>query len=295
MSLNLRLAQAGLLLRVHQPFVTSSRLLALREVRRALRVQGLVVAEPVQFNRRELIRCRGRWAELETYIPNSKAPAIWPSYVRMYRAMGRLHNALARVDLKVPTPIISTYGPPGSLRRWMRVTGAAVGADPEAAEASRWLERLISALARQWMPPRALPCQLIHGDVRLGNVVQTPDGADVYLDFGFAAMRPRIHDLAYSLAWIVLRPDAGGTAEDFTWNRVPELIDAYEQGAGVALEPSERRALGPYLASVPLYLAAISGYTPDPARHLLDEMPFLRIAEWVLANPEAVVAASGAQ
>lgn len=290
MSLNLRLAQAGLMLRVHQPFVTSSRLLALRDVRRALAARTLVVAQPVQYDGRELLRCRGRWAEIETYIPNSKAPAVWPSYVRMYRAMGRLHRELAAVDLKVPTPVISTYGPPGTLRRWMLVTGAAVGVDTEAADTSRWVNRLIGALERQWVPARELPRHLIHGDVRLGNVVETPDGADVYLDFGFAAMRPRIHELAYSLAWIVLRPDAGGTAEGFTWLRVAELIDAYQEGAGVALDSTERRALGPYVAAVPLYLAAISGYTSDPARHLLDEMPFLRIAEWVLANRDAVVA-----
>jgi len=288
MSLNLHLAAVGLVLRVHQPFVTRRRVLALRQILRGLVENGLGVPEPVPFQHRELVRCRGRWAELETFKPNSRAPATWHSYIRMFRAMGTLHRALAQFGVGVPTPVLSTYGPPGTLRRWMVVTTAAVGTDTPAGETAAWVNRLIRELDRQWVPSRDLPCQLIHGDIRLSNVVAAPDGEAVYLDFGFAAVRPRIHDLAYSLAWIVLRPDGTGTGDNFGWERLPELIDAYEEGAGVSLESIERQALGPYLAAVPLYLAAISGYTPGPARHLLEELPFLRIAEWALANLETV-------
>ena len=56
--------------------------------------------------------------------------------------------------------------------------------------------------------------------------------------------------------------------------------------------PVERRALAPYLAAVPLYLAAIAGHTPDPVGVLLGERPFLRIAEWVLSHPSEVTAAT---
>ena len=130
--------------------------------------------------------------------------------------------------------------------------------------------------------------QLVHGDVRLGNVAAAPGGEPVNLDFGFAAIRPRIHDLGYALSWIVLRPDDSGRAEDFQWDRLPELVTAYEDSTQTTLSPIERRALGPYMAAVPLYLASISGFIPDPVRRLLEERPFLRIAEWVLANPESV-------
>jgi hypothetical protein len=52
---------------------------------------------------------------------------------------------------------------------------------------------------------------------------------------------------------------------EFDWHRIPELIDAYESTAHSPISDSERAALGPYLATVPLYLAATAGYLEDPA------------------------------
>ena len=46
MSLNARLEPAGVVLRVHQPFVSRARLLGLQAVRRQLTEQGLRVAVP---------------------------------------------------------------------------------------------------------------------------------------------------------------------------------------------------------------------------------------------------------
>jgi len=46
--------------------------------------------------------------------------------------------------------------------------------------------------------------------VRLGNVRRSPAGEPVYFDFGFLARRPRIHELAYALSWILLRPACAG-------------------------------------------------------------------------------------
>jgi hypothetical protein len=65
-------------------------------------------------------------------------------------------------------------------------------------------------------------------------------------------------------------------------------IDAYHEGAGSRLEPAERQALLPYLAAVPLYLAAISGYTSNPLEHLLELAPSIDIAEWTLSNASPV-------
>lgn len=291
MSLNLHLASVGLVLRVHQPFVTRQRILALREVRRNLGLQGLRVPEPRSFGRRDLLRCRGRWAEIEAYVAHTKPPPTWGSYVSMYRAMGRLHRALVGVTSSVPRPVLSTYATPRTLRRWAAVTSDLVTPNTEAAETVVRLRKAVRVLERQWIPALALPVQVIHGDIRLGNVALAPDGDAVYLDFGFTAVRPRVHDIAYSLSWIVLRPDDRGRAEDFPWDRLPELIWAYEEAGQDALTAIERRAIGPYLAAVPLYLAAISGYTPDPSKHLLDELPFLGIAEWVLANSESLLPA----
>lgn len=124
---------------------------------------------------------------------------------------------------------------------------------------------MLDSLEHHWTPPERLPQQVIHGDIRLGNVATTPDGAVAYFDFGFAARRPRIHDLAYSLFWIVLKPDASGRAEEFDWRLASQLVAAYETTGVHPLTDLERRAIGPYVAGVPMYFAAIASYIPTPA------------------------------
>jgi Ser/Thr protein kinase RdoA (MazF antagonist) len=291
MSLNLRLDPAGLVLRVHRPFVSRPRLLALQEVRRRLVERGRRVAAPLPWRGAALFRCGGRWAELEPYLPSERPAATPESYVAMFEAMGALAAALRGIDAPVPRPVVATYGPPSSLRRWLPATERAVGGDGAAAATARRVRGLVERLRSRWASEAELPVQLVHGDVRLGNVPRAPDGAPVYFDFGFLARRPRVHELAYALAWIVLRPDGRGTAEGFAWEIVPRLVEAYEQAAGTALVEAERRALAPYTAAVPLYLVAIAGFMPDPVAHIQDptRLTFLRIAEWLLAHPDAVL------
>ena len=202
--------------------------------------------------------------------------------------MGTLHRTLAALDVTVPRPLVATYAPPGTLRRWLPITQAAVQSDSEAANIARLLRDLISRLSRQWVPASHLPQQLIHGDVRLSNVCRTPEGKTVYLDFGFLARRPRIHDLAYALAFMVLALQGEQTPERFAWQNIPQLIEAYETSAHSRLTVAERKALAPYTASVPLYAATLAGFGNDPPRLLRERVPFLRLSEWLLAHPEAL-------
>lgn len=290
MSLNLRLDSAGLVLRVHPAFVSKSRTLALREIRRRLLASGLVAAEPRPLPDGDVITVDGRCVELEALVPFEKPEATWESYQWMYGTMGRLHRATARLDVSMPRPVLSTYGPPGSLRRWMSVTEPAVQHDEVAADVAGLLRRLIGVLTVDWVPESKLPVGFVHGDVRLGNVGLGPRQESVYLDFGFAARRPLVHDLAYSLAWIILRPDDQGEAERFAWPELRGLVAAYESAAGRRLTPIERRALPSYLAAVPMYLSAIAGFMPDPVEHLRNEVRqrLLRSSEWILAHPDVV-------
>ncbi len=289
MSRNVRLDPAGLVLRVHQPFVSRPRLLALQEVRRRLASRGLAVPTPVRWRGSTVFRCGNRWAELEEYLPHARLEREFRSYSWLFDAMGILHRALAALDLAVPRPSVATYAPPGSLRRWLPVTESAVRDDPEAAEIARLLRDLVRRLRRQWPPATVLPRQLIHGDVRLSNVCLAPEGETVYFDFGFLALRPRIHELAYSLAFMVLTLDGHRAPESFAWQGVPRLIEAYEAAAHSRLTPAERRALAPCTAAVPLYHAALDGFTNDPAGQLRGRLPFLRLSEWLLAHPAAML------
>jgi Ser/Thr protein kinase RdoA (MazF antagonist) len=308
MSLNVGLTPAGshaagphatgLVLRVHRPLISRARLVALQAVREGLAGQGLGVPAPVPWQGATLFRCGERWAELEPFLPGVRPEATPDAYAWMFRAMGALHRALAPLDLHVPRPVVATYGPPSTLRRWLQEAEGAVRGDEQAAYTARRLRGLVGRLRALWVPAPALPVHLIHGDIRLGNVCLSPGGAPpgepVYFDFGFLARRPRVHELAYALSWIVLRPDSRGSAEGFAWELVPRLVGEYEGAARTSLTAAERRALAPYTAAVPLYLGAIAAQVPDPVAHLRHEtrLRFLDIAEWLLAHPEAVFGSS---
>src|SRR5258708_11833110 len=117
MSLNARLEPAGLVLRVHQPFVSRARLLATQNVRQHLASQGLVVPTALRWQRSTVFRCGTRLAELEAYIPHERPTPTLEAYAWLFHALGTLHRALAKVHLPVPRPVIATYAPPATLRR----------------------------------------------------------------------------------------------------------------------------------------------------------------------------------
>jgi Ser/Thr protein kinase RdoA (MazF antagonist) len=289
MSLNVWLDPAALVLRVHQYFVSRQRLLAIQEARRRLASQGLLVPVPVRWRGSTVFRCRNRWAELDEYLPHERPEPSPGSYSWMFGAMGHMHRALAALDLEIPRPLIATYAPPGTLQRWLPVTEAAVQDDPQAREIARLLRNLVGRLRLQWLPATRLPMQLVHGDVRLTNVCRTPEGKTVYLDFGFLAWRPRIHELAYSLAYMVLALDATPTPESLAGQNVVPLVEEYEAAAETTLTDVERRALAPYVAAVPLYHAANAGFRDDPVSQLRVGLPFLRLSKWLLEHPTALL------
>lgn len=287
-SLNVWLDSPGWVLRVHQPYVTRPRLSAVQEVRRRLAHQGLRVPVALPWREATVFRCGNRWAEVEEYLPHVKPKPTPDAHVWLFSAMGTLHRALAALDVSVPRPVDATYAPPDTWRRWFAVTAFAVQDDPEAADIVRWLRDLTRRLHHAWIPVAELPQQLIHGDVRLGNLCRGTDDTTVYFDFGFCARRPRIYDLAYSLAFMVWAFDALPAPERFPWESVPRLIDAYEEARHSRLDPRERQALVPCTAAVPLFAAALDGFSEDPVGNLRTRLPFLRLSEWLLAHPDAL-------
>lgn len=289
MSLNAHLVEAGLVLRVHQHFVSRRRLLALQGLRRALLAQDLVTPRPVCWHGKPLLRCRNRWCELETFVAHRRPPRSPEGYAWMLRATGALHAALRELELGLPRPLVATYAPPGSLRRWLPVTRRAVQADPEACEVVERLSELVRQLSRQWVPARALPRQLIHGDVSPRNICRAQDERPLFLDLGFAARRPRVHELAYALAFMLYSYEAHLAPERFAWQTIAPLIAGYEIAVSWPLTSLERAALSVYAASVPLYAAALDGFTEAPAAKLKARAPFLRLSAWLLAHPDALL------
>lgn len=130
--------------------------------------------------------------------------------------------------------------------------------------------------------------QLIHGAPRLSNICQTPDGDPVFFDFGFSAVRPRIHDLAYASVFVILGMEGGRAPQSFAWDVIPALMLAYERAADTVLLPDEHSALSSYAVAVLLYHAALDGFTADPVGILRSRLPWIRLGQWLVDNPNVL-------
>jgi Ser/Thr protein kinase RdoA (MazF antagonist) len=95
-----------------------------------------------------------------------------------------------------------------------------------------------------------LPCAPIHGDYKLGNAGELPDGSWATFDLDFARVRERVYDIAASLHHVA----PGG---DLLEPR--PLLGAYERTAQESLTRDEYRWLPAALALVPLHWAATAG------------------------------------
>jgi Ser/Thr protein kinase RdoA (MazF antagonist) len=253
-SLNLLLGD--LVLRVNKPFVSRRHILADQELRRYLASRGIRVAAPVG----QVFRCGMYWAQLEEYVPDlTRATGT-----ALFAAIGELHRAMSAYTRPRPRPQIRTCVSPGTLRRWVNLNHAAGKAE------------LVRMLSRQWVPSNTLPTHLIHNDAHPDNIRQHAN-SPIYLDLGGAAPGPRIHDIAYALAYTLFDYHETADLATFPWSEISLLLKAYENSAG-SLTDEEHKALAPYTAAVPIYYAICEW----------GDRGFARIARWLLTHPEAI-------
>ena len=107
-----------------------------------------------------------------------------------------------------------------------------------------------------------LPCTPIHGDYKLGNAVELPDGSWATFDLDFARVRERLYDIAGSLNHVTQSGAFQGGLVRLPATGLPEpgrLLDAYESTAPEPLTRDEHRWLPGALALVPLHWAATAG------------------------------------
>jgi Ser/Thr protein kinase RdoA (MazF antagonist) len=102
-----------------------------------------------------------------------------------------------------------------------------------------------------------LPCAPIHGDYKLGNAGELPDGSWATFDLDFARVRERLYDIAGSLNHVA---QSGALLEP------RRLLDAYEGTAPEPLTRDEHRWLPAALALIPLHWAATAGLVGDGIR-----------------------------
>ncbi len=282
-SLNLLLPRRSEVVRVHPRFVTERRLEGLREVRACLATAGCLVGEPRPILAADYVSCNGMLVEAETYVPHLKPAPSPESYRWLFQATGLLHAALGECSIDLEPPVETNWGPPDVVDVLVAELVEACAGDRSVIADLDRMRRLADQLRERWTVESSLPPQFVHGDVRLGNLA-TSGGDAVYLDFGFAGVRPRVCDLAYALFWLVLQPDSRGRADTFEWSFVTELVSAYESEAPTAVLSEERFAFNAYMAAVPIYLAALSGRHADPAGELRGSRHLVDIGEWTLEH-----------
>ncbi len=264
MSRNVHLVDLALVLRVHAPFVSATRVRAERQLKRALLDAGLPAARPRSLDGRDLLKVAGRVAEVEQYVPHRVPAPGWDAYRAMFATVSCIHRVLDCCH--VPRPAVSTYGAPGTLRRHLGLLSQRQ-LTPRSRQHVEEVAALVRAVERSWVPARDLPETVVHGVPRLENLPTGQFGEPVVLDLGFAARRPRIHDLAYATAWILLGPDDAGVESDDDVRQIRRCVSAYEEGAPT-LSTVERQAFDGYLAGVCLYQSTVAAHLPDPDSHL---------------------------
>lgn len=261
-NLNIRLdLDPPVVLRVNRPWTGRSRVVGLRRLRERLAAAGVRVARPLPMLDRDVVRVSDRWAELEELVPHAEPAASHQAYLRLFEELGRLHGALRRVWADMPDYPRSSHGrtiPQPDIegaraRYWLRFTRRRLGPASESVVRRAWRLHTELSAARVGVE---LPRGPIHGDYKLGNAVELPDGSWCSLDLDFVAVRERLCDVAGSLYWAL---------ESGLVHSIGELIDTYERAAPARLTAEERRLLPALLARIPLYWVVTAGLTEDLA------------------------------
>ncbi len=200
--------------------------------------------------------------------------------------MGTLHRTLGPAwDPAAPVGI-DNYGSPRLSWRLLPISLRLLG--PAFYYTAARVRALLREVGRARAVVQDLPRQAVHGDFRIGNAVESPDGSWSYLDFDYANLHERVFDPAYSayfaainLGWTV-RPDV-------PWDLLEELLRAYESTAPAPLTAAERHHIPTVMAQVGLYFAAAAGFGNSAESALED----VGIAEWVWRSRAAYVDYAG--
>jgi Ser/Thr protein kinase RdoA (MazF antagonist) len=247
-NLNVRIdADPPLVLRVHRPWVRRGRVAGLRRLRERLQQTQVRVARPIRISGGDLLRVADRWAEIEEFIDHVQPPAGEDSYVRLFEELGRLHTALKGVWEPGPPEPLDDHRTFGQLRYSVGFTRRRLG--PRSEPVVRRMRRLTGELSRLRREVE-LPCAPIHGDCKLGNTGELPDGSWATFDLDFARVRERLYDIAGSM---------NHAAQSGAMFEPRRLLDAYEGTAAEPLTRDEHRWLPGALALIPLHWAATTG------------------------------------
>ncbi|HZU17613.1 MAG TPA: hypothetical protein VFD01_13570 [Candidatus Dormibacteraeota bacterium] len=280
--------------RVHRPWVSLERVMALQQTRERLAAAGLPVARPLAAP----LRFEGRVVEVEEFIAHDRVVDAWSRAESAFALLGRLHDALRRLT---PSPLllpaVSHAGGPFYVLAWLGRMERALLHAPDDQEvrmgraACRETRRLLGRFAAWWRQHVAwLPRQPIHGDFGWADVVFREGAVAAVLDFDFLARRERAFELARSL-WTLLRRLAPGVPPArYPWGRLRRLLAAYDASTERPLQSVELAALPYELARMPLTWVAEAALIGDALGTLRRAVVELRASRWLLDHTSTVVA-----
>ena len=246
-NLNVRIdTDPPVVLRVHRPWVRRGRVAGLRRLRERLQRTQVRVARPIRLGG-DVLRVGDRWAELEEFIDHIQPPAGEDSCVLLFEELGRLHTALQATWESGPPEPLDDHRTFAQLRYSVDFTRRRLGTHSE--PVVRRMRQLAGELSRL-RKELVLPFAPIHGDYKLANVGELPDGSWATFDLDFARVRERLYDIAGSLNAVA----QSGECVD-----PRRLLDAYEGTAPAPLCRDEHLWLPGALALIPLHWAATAG------------------------------------
>jgi Ser/Thr protein kinase RdoA (MazF antagonist) len=257
-NLNVRIdTESPNVLRVHRPWVRRARVAGLRRLRERLQRTQVRVARPIRISGCDLVRVADRWAELDEFVDHIQPRAGEDCYVRLFEELGRVHTALKAVWEPGPPKLTVTHDDLtlGQVRYAVGFTRRRLGPRSEpVVHRMRQLTGELSKLRKEVELPRAP----IHGDFKLGNTGELPDGSWATFDLDFARVRERLYDIAGSLNHVAQSgPEGVGPPVALLDPR--RLLAAYERTAPESLTRDEYRWLPGALALIPLHWAATAG------------------------------------
>lgn len=293
-----------LVVRVHRSGMMPERLAAVHEVQERLRLSGLPVSPILKtHDGSSWIRVDGRLVEVMVFVAGGHEVASWADAAAVFAALGRLHGVLSTVDPRgLPPPVNPCYATPDEALALLGSNDAAFHTqadDPDYPEAvavravtSALLHR-IRADRRTW--ERRLPQILIHGDFVGYNVLVADEHVIAILDFDRLAVRERIHDIAYTLMYVLSRlvvdwkGGSGTGLQDRDLAAVATLLTAYNAASGWPITPLELRTLPFEMARAPLF--AIVAAEADAVAETLRFAPHLGLGRWLVDHADDVAMA----
>jgi len=264
----------GYVVRVHSGLTRLDHLTARRPLLAKLRARNIPVLMPlITAEGAGWMQLHGRFVEVTPFVSGTACQYTPPQVVAFGRMLRRFHDAL-RDESGAPNPYWSNYPSSGIVAEGLALLADQKKRGWHDAPLVGQVDYLYQRVMDRWGAegPHG-PTTIIHGDWHGENAIFHPDGGvQCILDFDGLQRAERLHDIAYFLWSVRLRPDHVSIGRNF--------LDGYGD-----LSPVERALLPTALARASVFFLCTASFTADPVRELAlqwsAQKPYI---QWLLSG-----------